>query len=97
MKVKCVRVKKGVTNEIDIKQDYDEDYKTIHLQKEESSRATRTSNSKMSSPVTVNIVVDQSLLKPAYTHPLPITASKKGGLLKLCSTGAITASKRGDL
>ena len=41
------------------------------------------------SPVTVIIVVDQSLLKPAYAHSLPITASEKGDLLKLCSTGAI--------
>ena len=43
----------------------------------------------MLSPLTVIIVVDQSLLKPAYAHPLPIAASKKGDLLKLSSTGAI--------
>ena len=81
MNVKCVRVTKGNTNEVEIKTDYRSDYSKIVLRKQ----SQKTRNTKKANPVDVNI----SVLKQAYLKQLPISKAKKNDLMALCASSVI--------
>lgn len=81
MKIKAIRVRKGLTDVIEVKEDYGEQYREIML-KQRKGKNTR--QRRLETP---SFVV--SSLKQAYTGPLPVTVAKKKDLLKLCSSGAI--------
>jgi hypothetical protein len=82
MKIKCIRVKKGVSDEIEVKESYCEPFRRILL----GSTAVRQTRKQAQLP---KVNVDLSLLKPAYKRQLPISKLKKADLLKLCASGLI--------
>lgn len=84
MKVRCVRVTKGMTTEIEIKLDYSSEYQKVPLQKALPLKTRRTNSSRRS-----EVNIDVSLLKPAYPNQLPISKAKKADLMGLCSSGVI--------
>jgi len=75
MKIKCIRVTKGKTDEIEIKESYDEEYRKV----KHKIRKTRLSR----------VVIDASMLHGAYADDLLVSVAKKTDLIKLCETGAI--------
>ena len=83
MKVKCVRVTKGLKHETEIKTDYCSEYQKVTLQKAETQRTRRAGTKGLA-------CVDVSLLKPAYPKSLPISKAKKADLMALCASGVIT-------
>jgi len=85
MKVKCLRVQKGVTNAVEIKENYSDNYQTVFVGANErpNRKARKMSNA------CAGLKVDEALLKRAYMSPLPVSAAKKSDLLKLCASGAI--------
>lgn len=82
MKVKSVRVSKGVTDKFEVKESYNEDYRMVSLKP-----AGRQLRSKQSS--TCKHDVASIALRQAYENRRPISVAKKNDLLKLCKTGAI--------
>ena len=90
MKIKSIRVKKGSTNEVEVKEAYDEAYRSVTLANADSGsdegRKTRTKlkRSKTSPPA-----VSATLLKPAYKSVLPVSTAKKMDLVQLCKNGSI--------
>lgn len=82
MKVKCIRVCKGVTDKIETKESYEDEYNSVLLQP--TRRKTRNNQSSGCIPDITTMVLTQ-----AYDNILPISVSKKKDLVKLCTTGAI--------
>jgi hypothetical protein len=79
MKLKSIKAKKGVPNEIEVKESYSEPYRRVILGQ---TRQTRKRTKRDCS-------VDLSLLKPAYEKQIPISRAKKADLVKLCTTGVV--------
>ena len=91
MKVKCVRVTKGVTDAVEVKESYSDNYHRVFI-RTDSGQTRKTRNRAVSTAVSTDsstTVVDESLLKRAYTHSLPVSVAKKADLLKLCASGVI--------
>lgn len=80
LKIKCIRVKKGVTDEIEIMESYEEDYRKV------KNKMRKTRN--------IVITVDASMLHEAYTTDLPVSEAKKAHLIKLCDIGAVPSKCR---
>jgi len=76
MKVKCIRVTKGVTNQIEVKENYDDAYRVVLLRPENRSLRKRKGSTESNLP---NFVpsLDASLLVPAYSHKIPVSVAKK--------------------
>ena len=81
MSVKCIRVKKGACNEIEVKESYSDEYKRVTF------CPTRGRNTRRHAEVQPSLTL--TLLKPAYTHQLPVSQAKKMDLVKFCNSGLI--------
>ena len=84
MKVKCVRVKKGVTDAVDVKHSYSDEYQEVSIRTDGPNCKTRKRSVGTAAPE-----LNESLLIQAYKQPLPVSVAKKADLLKLCATRAI--------
>jgi len=82
MKIKSIKVEKGKVDEIQVKEEYSESYRRIMIGKA-AGRKTRKQST------IHNASIDASLLRPAYSKKLLISASKKADLVKLCTSGII--------
>jgi len=86
MKVKCVRVTKGITDAAEVKESYSDSYRMVFITAD-SRKHCKTRNRAVATAVSA--AVDESLLKRAYMHSLPVSVAKKADLLKLCASGVI--------
>jgi len=82
MKIKCIRVQKQCSDCIEVKENYDEQYRRVVLRRG-SARKTRMRWEQQ------KVIFDADILKQAYSDVLPVSAAKKADLLKLCQSGVI--------
>ena len=85
MKVKCIKSTKGVLEEIEVKEEYNQEYKKVQFTDLRCAKKLRTRSSKGQHVMAVNL----EMLKPAYLGTLPVSVAKKADLLKLCKAGVI--------
>ena len=74
---------KGFVDQIEIKTDYTSEYEKVPLQ-------NRRTSGRKGGKTQKGISIDNSVLRPAYPKPLPISKAKKTDLLSLCKSGAIS-------
>ena len=80
-KIKCIRFRRSQTTEIEVKEEYDEEYRAVPIIK---GRRTRKRSSEGDA-----LNIEPSMLAEAYLSALPVSKAKKDDLLKLCTSGAI--------
>jgi len=72
-------ITKGIINEIEVKEDYNDEYRKVVLHSESATQNSpavnpvSTRKTKSKSAAANPVVVSELLLKPAYTSPLPIS------------------------
>ena len=76
---------KGELEEIEVKQEYSQEYKKVQFTDQRRSKKLKTRSSKCQPVVAVNL----RMLRPAYLGKLPVSVAKKADLLKLCKAGII--------
>jgi hypothetical protein len=84
LEVKAIRVTKGITDHIEVKESYEEEYKAVPI-KPSQRQSTRQKRATECKP---NVESKAVVLKQAFDKVLPIIVSKND-LIKLCTNGAI--------
>ena len=82
MKIKAIRVQKEYPDRIEIKENYDEQYRIVQLSRVQTRKTRKSSEAN-------SLVMDTAMLRQAYTEQLSISSAKKQDLLKLCRSGVI--------
>lgn len=73
MKVKCIKFTKGVLEEIEVKEEYSQEYKKVQFTDLRRAKKLKTRSSKCEPVMAVNL----GMLKPAYLGTLPVSVAKK--------------------